>query len=137
MPGNPIRQQRQHALEIGRFRKTVVGAWENFQMFRAGQGIEESLALVQRNIFIMITLHDHGRSRDCSGRFIGDPVEAVLVEGIVEPQASGSPMKIRDCVGLFPFLQSCLPELQAKFFPEVDDRAFECEAGEWWNSRRR
>lgn len=36
MSKNPIGEQRQHLLKIRGFGKSVVGAWKNFQAFRAG-----------------------------------------------------------------------------------------------------
>ena len=54
MPGNPIREQRQHPLKVRGFRKTMVGAGKQFQPFRAGESVEESLALVQGDVFIPV-----------------------------------------------------------------------------------
>ena len=136
MPGNPIREQRQHPLKVRGFRKTMVGAGKQFQPFRAGESVEESLALVQGDVFIPVALNDQRWNCDCSRRLIGDLVQAVLVESIVEGQTSISSMKVRDRVGFFPFLQSCLSKLQTKFLSEINNRTFEGQAGERRNGCR-
>jgi len=88
MSKNPIGEQCQHLLEIGGLCKPVVGARKNFQAFRAREGVEQSLALVERHKFIVIALDDQGRNGESSRRLIGDPVKAILIEGIVEWKAS-------------------------------------------------
>ena len=133
MASDPFGKERQHPLKVGGFREAVIGTWKNFQPFRSRQGLEESLALVEGHIFIMITLHDYRGNGDGSGRFIRNPVEAVLVENIVEGEASGPSVKIRYRVGLFPFLKAVFSQLQSKLFPEVDHGAFQREAGQWRN----
>ena len=136
MASDPFGKERQHPLKVGGFREPVIGTWKNFKPFRSRQGLEESLALVEGHIFIMITLHDYRGNGDGSGRFIRNPVEAVLVENIVEGEASGPSVKIRYRVGLFPFLKAVFSQLQAKLFSEIDHRTFQREACQWRNGCR-
>ena len=64
----------------------------------------------------MIALDDQRGNGDGSGWFIRNPVEAVLVEGIVEGKASDSSVKIGYRVGLFPFLNAVFSQLESKLF---------------------
>ena len=136
MSNNPIGEQSQHLLKIGSLRKPVVSAWKNFQAFRAGEGVEQSLALVERHKFILVALDDQGWNGERSRRLIGGPVEAILIEGIAEWKASRATVKVRDRIGLFPLLESGLSKLKTKFLREVDHGAFERQAGKGRDGRR-
>ena len=136
MSNNPIGEQCQHLLKIGSLRKPVVSAWKNFQAFRAREGVEQSLALVERHKFIVIALDDQGWNGEASRGLIGDPVEAILIEGVIEWKAGRATVKVWDRIGLFPLLQSFFSKLKTKFLREVDHGTLECQAGEGRDGRR-
>ena len=133
---DPIGERCQHLLKIGSLRKPVVSAWKNFQAFRAREGVEQSLALVERHKFIVIALDDQGWNGEASRGLIGDPVEAILIEGIIEWNSGRATVKVWDRIGLFPLLQSFFSKLKTKFLREVDHGTLECQAGEGRDGRR-
>jgi len=101
---SPVREQGQHPLEVGRFRESVIGAGKDFQMFGAGQGIKESLALMQGDILVLIALHDQRGGCDPACRLVGNLLEAILVERVVQGNTGGTAMKIGNAIRSFPFL---------------------------------
>ena len=86
MASDPFGKERQHPLKVGGFREAVIGTWKNFQPFRSRQGLEESLALVEGHIFIMITLDDQRGNGDCSGVIGTDGICRVIERTIPRPE---------------------------------------------------
>ena len=84
MSRNPFREERQHLLEICRIGKAVIGPRNDIQPLGSRQGVKESLALMERHIFIVIAMNDQRWNRELSGRLVGNVREAVMIEGIVE-----------------------------------------------------
>lgn len=101
---SPVREQGQHVLEVGRFCEAMIRTAKNFQVFGAGQGIEEPPALMQWDILVLIALHDQGGGGDPARRVVGNLSETVLVERVVQRNTSGAAMKIGNAIRSFPFL---------------------------------
>lgn len=136
MVNDPVGQQGQHAFEVGLSCKPMIGTGQDLQSFDAREGIEESTALMERDIFIRVPLGDQGRRGDGAGRFIGDALQAVFIKGKVERNTPGASMEVGNAVGGFPLLKPLLAQLQQQFFAEIDDRTLQRKAGERRNRVR-
>lgn len=108
----PIGYGLGHPLEILALRKLMVGAGQQLKAFFDPQCFVEPMTLVKGYMFVLVALHDDGRSCDRLGGNIGDQPESIFIEGIVKRDSVGAAHDVRNRVGSLPLGHSVIPEFE-------------------------
>jgi hypothetical protein len=110
MGKEPIIDRCGHLAKILPPSELVIGTRQEIQPLQSPQRVSQSLALMEWDTFILLTLDNQCGYGDPFSRFIGNLSEAIFVKGIPQTDSVGASHDVRDCVRSLPKRQPIGPE---------------------------